>query len=123
MRRSAAGTIGATPGMTSLSTDTARLSASWALDERSSLNVVYLEERTDAAGGVYYRSHSTNLCTRGAIDGAPLMRSVLLYATLVLAVGVARAQTAEIAASVIDEGGQPVEDAVVLAVPTGRTRY
>jgi hypothetical protein len=51
------------------------------------------------------------------------MRSVLLYATLVLAVGVARAQTAEIAASVTDEGGQPVEDAVVLAVPTGRTRY
>ena len=46
------------------------------------------------------------------------MRSVLLYATLVLAVGVARAQTAEIAASVTDEGGQPVEDAVVVAVPT-----
>src|SRR5205823_3826319 len=42
-------------------TDTARISASWALDERSSLNVVYVEERTDAAGGVYYRSHSANL--------------------------------------------------------------
>jgi hypothetical protein len=42
-------------------TDTAKLSASWALDERSSLNVVYLEERTDAAGGVYYRSHSADL--------------------------------------------------------------
>jgi len=46
------------------------------------------------------------------------MRSVLLYATLVLAVGVARAQTAEIAASVTDEAGRPVEDAVVVAVPT-----
>ena len=42
-------------------TDIAKLSASWALDERSSLNVVYLEERTDAAGGIYYRSHSANL--------------------------------------------------------------
>ena len=42
-------------------TDTAKLSASWALDERSSLNVVYVEERTDAAGGIYYRSHSANL--------------------------------------------------------------
>jgi hypothetical protein len=42
-------------------TDTAELSASWALDERSSLNVVYVEERTDAAGGVYYRSHGANL--------------------------------------------------------------
>ena len=43
------------------STDTARFSASWALDERSSLNVVYLEERTDATGGVSYRSHSASL--------------------------------------------------------------
>jgi len=42
-------------------TDTAKLSSSWALDERSSLNMVYLEERTDAVGGVYYRSHSANL--------------------------------------------------------------
>jgi hypothetical protein len=46
------------------------------------------------------------------------MRSVLLNAALVLAVGVAHAQTAEIAASVTDEGGHPVEDAVVVAVPT-----
>ena len=46
------------------------------------------------------------------------MRSVLLYATLVLAIGVARAQTAGIAASVSDEAGRPVEDAVVVAVPT-----
>jgi hypothetical protein len=42
-------------------TDTAKLSASWALDERSSLNAVYVEERTDAAGGVSYRSHSASL--------------------------------------------------------------
>ncbi len=46
------------------------------------------------------------------------MRSVLLYATMVLAIGVARAQTAGIAASVSDEAGRPVEDAVVVAVPT-----
>ncbi len=46
------------------------------------------------------------------------MRSVLLYATMVLAIGVARAQTAAIAASVTDEAGRPVEDAVVVAVPT-----
>jgi len=42
-------------------TDTAKISASWALDQQSSLNVTYVEERTDAAGGVYYRSHSANL--------------------------------------------------------------
>jgi hypothetical protein len=42
-------------------TDTARISASWALDDRSSLNVVYSDERTDAAGGVTYRSHRANL--------------------------------------------------------------
>ena len=46
------------------------------------------------------------------------MRSVLLYATAVFAIGVARAQTAGIAASVSDEAGRPVEDAVVVAVPT-----
>ena len=46
------------------------------------------------------------------------MRSVLLYATAVLAIGVARAQNAGIAASVSDEAGRPVEDAVVVAVPT-----
>ncbi|HTS23384.1 MAG TPA: hypothetical protein VMN79_16445 [Casimicrobiaceae bacterium] len=42
-------------------TDTAQLSASWALDDRSSLNAVYADERTDATGGIYYRSHSLNL--------------------------------------------------------------
>jgi hypothetical protein len=42
-------------------TDTAKLSASWALDDRSSLNAIYVDERTDAAGGVYYRSHSASL--------------------------------------------------------------
>ncbi len=46
------------------------------------------------------------------------MRSVLLYATMVLAIGVARGQSAGIAASVSDEAGRPVEDAVVVAVPT-----
>jgi len=45
------------------------------------------------------------------------MRSVLLYAALALTVGVARAQTAAITASVTDEAGRPVEDAVVVAVP------
>ena len=39
-------------------TETATASASWALDERSSINAIYADERTDAAGGVYYRSHS-----------------------------------------------------------------
>jgi len=42
-------------------TDTAKVSASWALDDRSSLNFIYAHERTDAAGGVNYRSHSANL--------------------------------------------------------------
>lgn len=42
-------------------TDTAKLSASWALDDRSSLNAVYADERTDAAGGIYYRSHSVSV--------------------------------------------------------------
>jgi hypothetical protein len=42
-------------------TDTAKLSASWALDDRSSFNAVYADERTDAAGGVAYRSHSVSL--------------------------------------------------------------
>jgi len=42
-------------------TDTAKLTASWALDERSSLNFAYTDERTDAAGGIVYRSHSANL--------------------------------------------------------------
>ena len=42
-------------------TDAAKLSASWALDDRSSLNFAYADERTDAAGGVTYRSHSANV--------------------------------------------------------------
>lgn len=42
-------------------TDTAKLSASWALDERSSLSAVYVDERTDAAGGIYYRSHGVSV--------------------------------------------------------------
>jgi len=42
-------------------TDTAKLTASWALDDRSSLNFAYSDERTDAAGGIIYRSHSANL--------------------------------------------------------------
>jgi hypothetical protein len=42
-------------------TDTARLTASWALDDRSSLNLAYADERTDAAGGIVYRSHSANV--------------------------------------------------------------
>jgi hypothetical protein len=42
-------------------TDTAKASASWALDDRSSVNAIYIDERTDAAGGVYYRSHSLSV--------------------------------------------------------------
>ncbi len=42
-------------------TDTAKLTANWALDERSSLTFAYTDERTDAAGGIIYRSHSANL--------------------------------------------------------------
>lgn len=42
-------------------TDTARISTSWAIDDHSSLNLVYSDERTDAAGGIYYRSHRANL--------------------------------------------------------------
>jgi len=42
-------------------TDTATLSASWALDDHSSLNLIYADERTDAAGGVAYRSRSASL--------------------------------------------------------------
>ncbi|HEX5865823.1 MAG TPA: hypothetical protein VF014_16480, partial [Casimicrobiaceae bacterium] len=33
-------------------TDTARLTASWAFDNRSSLNFAYADERTDATGGI-----------------------------------------------------------------------
>jgi hypothetical protein len=42
-------------------TDTAKVTASWALDDRSSLILAYADERTDAAGGIIYRSHSANL--------------------------------------------------------------
>jgi hypothetical protein len=42
-------------------TDTAKLTASWAFDDRSSLNFAYTDERTDAAGGIVYRSHSANV--------------------------------------------------------------
>jgi len=42
-------------------TDTAKLTASWAFDNRSSLNFAYADERTDAAGGIVYRSRSANL--------------------------------------------------------------
>jgi hypothetical protein len=42
-------------------TGTARINGSLALDDHSSLNLVYADERTDAAGGIYYRSHRLNL--------------------------------------------------------------
>jgi hypothetical protein len=42
-------------------TDAAKLTASWALDDRSSVNFAYVDERTDAAGGVVYRSHAASL--------------------------------------------------------------
>jgi len=42
-------------------TDTARINGSFALDDRSSLNLVYADERTDASGGISYRSHRVNL--------------------------------------------------------------
>lgn len=45
------------------------------------------------------------------------MRIVPCWALLVLSVGVAQAQTAEIAITVTDDQGRPVEDAVVVAVP------
>jgi plastocyanin len=44
-------------------------------------------------------------------------RISVLIAILAFAIGVAHAQTAEIAARVINEQGQPVADAVVVAVP------
>jgi plastocyanin len=44
-------------------------------------------------------------------------RIPVLIAILAFAIGVAHAQTAEIAATVINEQGQPVADAVVVAVP------
>jgi len=46
------------------------------------------------------------------------MRKMLLFAALVLAAGSVEAQTAEIAATVTDDQGRPVEDAVVVAVPS-----
>jgi hypothetical protein len=42
-------------------TDTGRISASWSLDDHSSMNIAYADERTDAAGGIYYRSHRAEL--------------------------------------------------------------
>jgi plastocyanin len=46
------------------------------------------------------------------------MRMMLFCALLAFAVGGALAQTAEIAATVTDDQGRPVEDAVVVAVPS-----
>jgi plastocyanin len=46
------------------------------------------------------------------------MRTVLLLVLLACAVAAAHAQTAEIAATVTDDQGRPVADAVVVAVPT-----
>ena len=45
------------------------------------------------------------------------MRYMLFYVALGLAVGVAHAQTAEIAITITDDQGRPVEDAVAVAVP------
>jgi hypothetical protein len=42
-------------------TATVGLTASWALDDRSSLNVAYVDDRTDSAGSIVYRSHSANI--------------------------------------------------------------
>lgn len=50
------------------------------------------------------------------------MRLILVFALLLLASGSALAQTAEIAASVVDEQGRPVPDAVVVAVPADGVR-
>ena len=47
------------------------------------------------------------------------MRLSSLFAVLFVACGTALGQTAEIAATVVDEKGRPVEDAVVVAVPAG----
>ena len=44
-------------------------------------------------------------------------RSLLLIAMLALSIGAAQAQTAEISATVTDEQGVPIADAVVVAVP------
>jgi hypothetical protein len=38
-------------------TDVATLSASWALDDRSSVNLAFADQRTDAAGGIVYRGY------------------------------------------------------------------
>ena len=46
------------------------------------------------------------------------MKSVWLSAILMLMAGASRAQTAEIAASVLDDKGRAVADAVVVAVPS-----
>lgn len=42
-------------------TATAELTASWALDDRSSLNVGYVDERTASAAGIVYRGYSANI--------------------------------------------------------------
>jgi plastocyanin len=47
------------------------------------------------------------------------MRAFTFGAILALAIGAAHSQTAEIAATVTDEQGLPVADAVVVAVPSG----
>jgi plastocyanin len=50
------------------------------------------------------------------------MRTFTLGVILALAIGAAHAQTAEIAATVLNEQGQPVADAVVIAVPADGAR-
>jgi len=45
------------------------------------------------------------------------MRPILVFSLLFVACGCALGQTAEIAATVVDEQGRPLEDAVVVAVP------
>lgn len=42
-------------------TDVASLGASWALDGHSSINLVYDNARTDAAGGIVYRSQAASM--------------------------------------------------------------
>src|SRR5215831_21277406 len=51
----------------------------------------------------------------------PRLRIFLCSAVLAIAAGGACAQTAEIAARVTDDQGRPVEDAVVVAVPSDST--
>jgi plastocyanin len=51
------------------------------------------------------------------LKGSKNMRTSMLCAVTVLAIGAAHAQTAQIAVAVTDDNGQPVADAVVVAVP------